>query len=111
MPLLVPPSRPRFLTGDNPRHAFEPAAEAPLDLPPLPLFIRSDQRHRLAGAAHTASPSDAVCEEQLCVRQVIVDNLFNTLDVQASGSDIRCNQDWGVAGTGSPSSHARGRSD
>ena len=65
MPLLVPLSRPRFLTGDNPGHAFEPAAEAPLDLPPLPLFIRSDQRHRLAGAAHTASPSDPVCEEQL----------------------------------------------
>ena len=98
-PLCVALSSLRFLTGDTPGHAFEPAAEAPLNLPPLPLFIRSDERHRLAGAAHAAGPSDPVCEEQICVRQVIVDDLFDALDVQAPGSDIRCNQDWGLAGT------------
>ena len=42
MSLRVALSRLRFLAAESPGQAFEPAPEATLDLPPLPLFVRSD---------------------------------------------------------------------
>ena len=52
----------------GPARAGEAAAEASLDLAPLGLFFRRDERDGLAGAAHAAGAPDAVGEEQLGVR-------------------------------------------
>ena len=46
-----------------------------------------------------ACPSDPVGEEQLGVRQVIVDDLADTLNIQAAGGYVGCHQDRRYTGT------------
>ena len=102
--------RGRGLTDRLPRLADEPASQAALNLAPLPFFVHRDKRHRLAGAAHAASPSNAVGEQLLRVGQVVVDNLADTFEVQASGGHVGCHQNRRGTGTKTPSSPARARS-
>ena len=58
------------------------------------VFVRRDERDRLAGAAHAAGAAHSVREQLLGVRQVVIDHLCDALNVQASRGHVGGNQNW-----------------